>query len=346
MNRPQLSLRTCLCLIGALAVATRPAMSQPKIAEPAVPASLAEHTWETLAAEGEPTARHEAALVAFQDKLFLIGGRRVNPVDVFDPSTNRWVARSPTPFEMHHFQAVVLGDAIYLIGAMTGRFPNEKPLERVVKYLPGSDEFQFDHGIPVDRRRGGAGAAVYNGKIYLIGGITDGHNGGFEPWFDEYDPSSGKWRILADAPNARDHFQAVVLNERLYALGGRQTSRSTGELFDKTIARVDVYDFKTSKWLPEEDCPVLPTPRAGNMAMVHGDCVVVGGGESLQKTAHHEVEAFNTITGQWETWTRLERGRHGSGFAIIGDYVYTASGSGNRGGGPELKSVERLPLTD
>lgn len=346
MNCLALNLHVWFFVVAALVIAVNPAMSQSEITQAVVAQSLVDRTWETVDTEGDPTARHEAAMVAFQDKLFLMGGRRVNPVDVFDPSTNRWVARSPTPFEMHHFQAVVLGDAIYLIGAMTGRFPNENPLERVVKYLPGSDEFRFEHGIPVDRRRGGAGAAVYNGKIYLIGGITDGHNGGFEPWFDEYDPSTGQWRVLTDAPNARDHFQAVVLNDRLYALGGRQTSRSTGELFDNTIAQVDVYDFTTGTWLAKADSPVLPTPRAGNMAIVHGDWVVVGGGESVQKTAHHEVEAFNTVTGRWKTWPRLERGRHGSGFAVIGDHVYTASGSGNRGGGPELKSVERLPLTD
>lgn len=348
MKRPQNTLRICLFAITALVVVAPPAMSQSEITQtvgtpPYVQAPV-DRPWETLDAEGEPTARHEAALVTFEEKLFLIGGRRVNPVDIFDPRTNRWTARSPTPLEMHHFQAVVLDDAIYLIGAMTGRFPNETPLERVVKYLPESDEFQFEHGIPVDRRRGGAGAAVYDEKIYLVGGITDGHNGGFKPWFDEYDPSTGQWRILADAPNSRDHFQAVVLNDRLYAVGGRQTSHSTGKLFDNTIAQVDVYDFKTNAWLPSEDCPVLPTPRAGNMVMTHGDWIVVGGGESLRKTAHDEVEAFDTITKQWATWPSLVRGRHGSGFAIIGDHVYTASGSGNRGGGPELKSVERLPL--
>jgi len=63
--------------------------------------------------------------------LYLIGGRRINPVDVYDPATNIWTQKGPTPIELHHFQAVVYGDAIYIMGAMTGGWPNEKPLDRI-----------------------------------------------------------------------------------------------------------------------------------------------------------------------------------------------------------------------
>ncbi|WP_430451615.1 hypothetical protein [Rhodopirellula europaea] len=76
--------------------------------------------WETLETNGHPTARHEAALVGFQNKLYLLGGRRINPVDVYDPATNVWTANSKTPLELHHFQGVIVEDAIYLMGAMTG----------------------------------------------------------------------------------------------------------------------------------------------------------------------------------------------------------------------------------
>ncbi len=300
--------------------------------------------WETLESIGVPTARHEATLVAFEDMVYLIGGRRINPVDVFDPTTLTWTAKSETPIELHHFQAVVIGDAIYLMGAMTGPYPNERPLEKIVVYYPKTDTFKFGHTIPEQRRRGGAGAVQYKGKIYLIGGITNGHNDGFQPWFDEYDPATGNWRMLENAPHSRDHFPAVVRGDRLYAAAGRTTSKATGQVFDLTVKPIDVYDFATDQWLPESESPMLPTPRAGNMVMAWGEEIVIGGGESTQKMAHDQVEAYNVKTGQWRDWPSLERGRHGSGFAIVGDHVYTASGSGGRGGSPELTSMERLKL--
>ncbi|QDT09512.1 N-acetylneuraminate epimerase [Planctomycetes bacterium K23_9] len=303
------------------------------------------HEWETIAATGQPTARHEATLVDFESKLYLIGGRRINPVDVFDPKTNAWTANSETPQELHHFQAVVLGDAIYLMGAMTGPYPNEVPLEKIVVYYPKDDRFDFKHVIPSGRRRGGAGAVLYDGKIYLVGGITNGHVDGFQSWLDEYDPRTGEWTQLEDAPHARDHFPAVVLGDRLYALGGRMTSQKTKKTFSQTIAACDVYDFKTKQWLGVQDCPVLPTPRAGNMAIAWKNQLLVGGGESgTQKTAHKEVEAFDTDSKKWTNWPKLRRGRHGSGFAIVNDFLYTASGSGNRGGSPELTSIEKIRL--
>lgn len=47
-----------------------------------------------------------------------------------------------------------------------------------------------------------------------------------------------------------------------------------------------VKDFKATKWLPPEESPKIPTPRAGNMAIAVDGKLVVGGGESVwQRTA-------------------------------------------------------------
>ena len=301
--------------------------------------------WEMVEAIGEPTARHEAGFVAYQDKLYLIGGRRVNPTDEFDTTTNTWTEKSPPPIELHHFQPVVVDDAIYLMGAMTGGWPEETPLDRVIMYYPERDEYAYGHEIPEHRRRGGAGVVYHEGKIYLVGGITNGHMDGYQPWFDAYDPETGEWEVLPDAPNARDHFQVTVWDNKLYAFAGRRSSRRTGEDMALTVREGNVYDFDTGTWLPVTSNMGIPTLRAGNAIFAWNNEVIVGGGESMeQEAAHSEVEAFNTLTGTWRNWPSLLRGRHGTGFAVVGDYVYMASGSGNRGGGPELTSIERLRL--
>nr|WP_246114865.1 kelch motif-containing protein [Rubripirellula tenax] len=294
---------------------------------------------------GQPTARHEAALVAHQGLVYLMGGRRINPVEVFDPVTRTWAAKGESPMELHHFQSVSLGDSIYMVGAMNGRYPTESPLEKVVVYHPATDTFEFVHHIPETRRRGGAGAAVYDGKIYIVGGITNGHQDGYVPWFDRYDPTTGDWDMMPDAPHARDHFQAVVVGHYLYALAGRTTSQRTNHTFDLTVPEVDVFDFTTGAWLPSGTVENLPTPRAGNMAAVIDGKIIIGGGESGSlKVAHEDVESLDPVTGKWSRWPSLARGRHGSGFAVIDEVIYTAAGSGGRGGAPELSSTESLKL--
>ncbi|WP_242083529.1 DUF5060 domain-containing protein [Aestuariivivens sediminis] len=301
--------------------------------------------WETITTVGKPTARHEAGLVAYKDQLYLMGGRRINPTSVFDPATNKWTEKSATPIELHHFQPVVLNDAIYLIGAMTGTWPNETPVDRVIIYYPERDEYVYADTIPEHRRRGGAGAVVYKNKIYLVGGITNGHLNGYKPWLDEYNPETGEWKTLADAPNARDHFQAVVADGKLYAFAGRTTSKITDQDMSLTVSHGNIYDFNTQEWEAVTNNLAIPTMRAGNFAFGWNNSIVIGGGETAEKVeAHNEVEAFNTKTKLWSKWPSFNKGRHGTGFAVIGNFVYTASGCGKHGGEPELTSVERLEL--
>ncbi len=301
--------------------------------------------WETITTIGKPTARHEAGFIAHKNKLYLIGGRRINPTSVFEPNTNTWTEKSKTPIEIHHFQPVNIDNAIYIIGAMTGKWPNEKPLDKVIIYYPESDEYIFSHNIPKHRQRGAAGALVYKDKIYLIGGLRNGHMNGYVPWFDEYDPKTGQWRTLNDAPNSRDHFQAVINNNKLYAFAGRRTSKSTNEDMSLTISHGNIYNFSTHKWETVTNDLAIPIERAGNSAFKWNDNIIIGGGESItQKKAHKEVQAYNTTSGLWSNWPSLNQGRHGTGLAIVGNYVYSASGCGKPGGSPELTSIERLEL--
>ncbi len=304
-----------------------------------------EWRWETVQATGTPTARHEASFVEHLGKLYLIGGRRINPVDVFDPATNTWEQKSPTPIELHHFQAVSLGDAIYLIGAMTSGWPKEEPLANVMAYYPETDTFKTLHAIPKHRRRGGAAAVVHNEKIYLVGGITNGHLDGYQSWLDEYDPKTGRWRVLPSAKFARDHVQAATIDNKLYVFGGRTSRHRTGEVFSLPVQHGEIFNFDDEAWEPASEDLILPTLRAGNSLFAWDDEIVVGGGEShTQEVSHAENDAFNVSSRQWRRWPNSLVGRHGTGYAVTGGYVYVASGSAKRGGGPELTSVERLRL--
>ena len=140
-----------------------------------------------------------------------------------------------------------------------------------------------------------------------------GHNGGAVNWFDEYDPATGVWRVLPDAPNARDHFSAAIAGNKLVVAGGRQSQRS----FANTVAATDVYDFVSGTWDPTSHN--IPTQRAGTMAEVYADRVYVLGGESaLQNSAHTEVQVFNPATGLWSQLSPMINARHAGGSALIG----------------------------
>ncbi|MEM9849740.1 MAG: galactose oxidase [Bacteroidota bacterium] len=299
-------------------------------------------TWKNITAvdSSEPVKRHEAAFVKVADKFYLLGGRRINPTSIYNTASQKWTLGAKPPMEMHHFQPVVYDDKIHVLGAMTGKYPGETPVPNIYTYDPAKDEWTKGAVIPAERRRGGAGAVVYEGKVYVACGIKDGHRGDHKKWLDVYDPKTNKWEQLPDAPRARDHFQAVVAKDKLYLLGGRTTVAADNP-FKNTIAAVDVYDFKKQEWTTLAEG--LPTPRAGNFAMRFGKEILVFGGESFaQVPAHSEVEALNIKNHTWRSLSPMLEGRHGTGVVLHENQLYVASGCGNRGGNPELKTMERL----
>jgi large repetitive protein len=306
------------------------------------PADLAtgEGRWELLPAGEMPTLRHENGYVRAGDRFYLVGGRGMKPVEIYDPSTGRWSTGATPPVEMHHFQAVEYDGRIYVVGAMTGGWPAEPPLPDVHVYDPATDRWSTGPAIPEDRRRGAAGAVVHDGLIYVVAGITNGHTDGHVAWLDAFDPRTGEWRRLPDAPRPRDHFHAAVIDGRLYAAGGRLSSARPGEGFVHTIPEVDVYDLRTGAWSTLPASANLPTPRAGSTtAVLDGHLVVIGGESGTQQPGHAEVEALDPRTSAWTTLAPLVEGRHGTQVVVHQGRMYVAAGSKTRGA-DEINSQE------
>jgi N-acetylneuraminic acid mutarotase len=300
---------------------------------------LANGSWsEVQSSDGSlPVERHEAAFVGVKDKMYLLGGRGMRPVSIYDVAKNIWTQGAVVPIELHHFQPVIYKNEIYICGAMTGKYPGETPVPDIYIYNPANDTWRKGPTIPESRHRGGAGATIHNDKLYLICGIKDGHRGDHKKWTDVYDFSAKSWSTLPDAPRARDHFQSVYADGKIYNVGGR-TTISSDNPFKNTIGEIDVYDVSQKSWTTL--AAPLPTLRAGNFAIVLAKEILVIGGESYeQELAHNEVEALNTVAQSWRTLPRLPKGRHGTGVVFYNGNLYTASGSGNHGGGPEMSDL-------
>jgi N-acetylneuraminic acid mutarotase len=300
-----------------------------------------------VAASGHSTPREECAFVESGGRFFLLGGRGIKAVDIFDPKTGTWTQGAPPPVEVHHFQPVVWGGRIYVACGMTGNYPVEKPIDRILIYDPKDDVWLWGAAIPVDRRRGSAGAVVHDGTLTLICGIINGHTDGWVTWCDVYDFRSGAWSKLPDAPRARDHFEAALINGRIYAVGGRRSSAITDQVFDLTIPEVDVYSCATKTWSTLPATRNLPVPRAGATTVAVGSDLVVCGGESMAQTAAHaDVQALDTRTGRWRNLPSLRQGRHGTSVVVFHGAIYICAGAGERGGQPLLATMEMLRLAD
>ena len=300
--------------------------------------------WNEVIATNSPTNRHECSFAQLGEQFYLLGGRGLKQVEAYDPATNTWNALGFTPQEIHHFQATEFHGLLYLICAFEGNFPSETGIPFVYIYDPLTDSWFVGPDVPVDRIRGSAGVVLYNEKFYVVSGLTGGHSSGWVKWFDEFDPATNTWTILPDAPRARDHFAAAVIDDQLVCAGGRRSGAGTGFFgtFDSVVLKTDVYDFNTGIWSTlASPAGNIPTGRAGaSTAVLEGEVIVIGGESSTQSSAHKQTQALDLASGTWRSLTNLNIGRHGSQAIVSNGGVYIACGGGTRGGNMELNSME------
>ncbi len=305
---------------------------------------LTEHQWQPLQSRDGSvlTARHEAAGVVVGDAIYLIGGRGNRPVERYSVTRGQWENLGLAPLELHHVQPVVLGTDIVLAGAFTCCYPEEKIVAEMHVFDTLTDTWRVGDSMPVDRLRGSTAAVAHQGRLYLLGGNTRGHSGGAVAWFDEYDPATGNWRRLPDAPNARDHFSAVMIGNALVAAAGRQSSMPNPA--DNPVQAVDIYDFDSGLW---RSVSTIPTPRAGAVAVAHGQDVIIAGGEiNTSSVALNVVEAYDIVADQWRTLSPMSSGRHGSGGGVIDNRLLMLSGASHIGGSHETGDAEMLQLPE
>lgn len=304
-------------------------------------ASIKNNKWEILETSNLPSERHECSFVEVNGLFYLLGGRGIKPVDVYNIKSKKWAQGSKPPIEIHHFQAVNYNNDIYVIGAMTGKYPHEKPLDKILIYKPQEDIWIWGDTIPESRRRGSAGIVLKDNFAYVISGIIDGHWEGHVSWVDKYNFNTGEWTFLNEAPRARDHFQAALYNDKIYCASGRNSSAKTKETFNLTIPEVDVYNIKTNAWETLPESSNIPTQRAGASIIINRDnLIVIGGESSAQEAAHNDIEIMEFATGKWKSGAKLTRGRHGTQAILYKNSIYITAGCGNRGGRPELASLE------
>ncbi len=299
------------------------------------------------------TARHECSLVQAGNKFYLMGGREnAKTVDVYDYTSNTWTnLTNSAPFPFNHFQATEYQGLIWVVAAFkTNSFPNETSTDFIWMFNPATNEWIKGPAIPAARKRGATGMVVYNDKFYIVGGNTDGHDGGYVPWFDEYDPATGVWTALVDAPHARDHFSTVVIGNNLYVAGGR-LSGGPGGVFAPTVPEVDVYNFTSGTWTTLPAGQNIPTPRGGaSTAVFNGKLLVIGGEVENQDVygvnttgALKVTEEYDPATQTWSRVDDLNHQRHGTQAIVSNQGVFILGGSPTLGGGNQ-KNMEYLGL--
>ncbi len=170
------------------------------------------NTWEEL--PGGPSMQG-LAMVAHSGKLYRIGGTQARndpgePTDMislssfagYDPATKKWTDLPDLPQPRSSHDAVVQGDRIYVVGGWAMGGKGNKPVWHdtalVYDLAAANPEWQT---IPQPFVRRALIAATHEGKVYVVGGMTE--VGELKPFVNIYDPASKKWSKGPDLPGNR-----------------------------------------------------------------------------------------------------------------------------------------------
>jgi N-acetylneuraminic acid mutarotase len=167
------------------------------------------------------------------------------------------------------------------------------------------------------------GAAVVDGKIYLVGSnITT-----------EYDSETNTWTVKAPPPIPNYWGTVVACQNKIYLIGGN-ASKPT-----------QVYDPATDTW---ENRTSIPTTRSSLQANVVDDKIYVIGGQKLAGLGVINPSSANDVydpaTDSWSQMAPIPTPVMGYASAVLDNKIYIISGGHN--GGPDYKPINQVQIFD
>lgn len=223
-----------------------------------------------------------------------------------------WKTITPLTSPRAGASAVVWNNMIYVFG---GKSSSGNILKTVERY--DRDSGQWDsHSVPdFSEARFNAAAVLFHGKIYLIGG--HGHSDILDK-VEVYDPVQNLWSGAQKLDEKREGLSAVVLKDRIYVIGGQESSSSF-------IDEIEWYDKDDDEW--EEMDDDLENLRSAHFAAADEDTFYMFGGYysfSLFKTTFKS--ALKDSDNEWYSCNSMSEERYYGATAQIGDSIFLIGG--------------------
>ena len=245
-------------------------------------------------------------------KIYVIGGfdhhenldgqaPALSTVDVYDTQTNTWQTAANMPTPRVTPQVAVFSNEIYVFGGYDRKGPRGtlRYKKSVEMYHTGTDTWNKKRDMPT--LRNGFMTAVVDGKIYVIGGSIHDKKLGRDVatgLVEVYDPLTNRWEKGADMPTERGWTDAVVVDGKIYALGGYNWR--WGLLGDQFVKSIEEYNPKTDQW---RELPDMPMFKFGfSTVVVDNEIYTIGGSNPRggnKTTRIDDVDVYNPTTHKW-----------------------------------------------
>ena len=254
--------------------------------------------------------------VAFVDgKIYAVGGASANGFSSFneqyDPSTGTWTLKAPMPTSRSAFGIAVFQDKIYCIGGYAMNASKQGDATGVNEvYDPTTDTWQTKTPMPEPSLN--VRANVVDGKIYLIGGGTNGTIN------QVYDPTTDLWTTKASVPTAVSSYASAVVGNKIYVFTSNLTQ---------------IYDAENNSWSfgASAPSPVILAAGAATTGMFAPERIYVFGVDAQLPfwqltTKGFITQSYDPQTDSWTACASMPTGRYDVGVAVVDDLLYVIGG--------------------
>ncbi|XP_028254424.1 kelch-like protein 7 [Parambassis ranga] len=236
--------------------------------------------------------RRDATAIFWDNVVYILGGSQLFPIkrmDCYNVLKDSWYSKLGPPTPRDSLAACAAQGKIYTSG---GSEVGSSALDLFECYDTRTESWQVKSSMLLARCSHGSVEA--NGLIYVCGG-TVGNNvsGRILSNCEVYDPSTQQWRELCGMREARKNHGLVVVNNRIYAIGGQ------GALGG--LDTVEYYDIASNEWRAAS-----PMPWRGltvKCAAVGGVIYVLAGFQGVGRLGH--VLEYHTETDRWVTCSKV-----------------------------------------
>jgi len=220
---------------------------------------FASNKWATMAPM--PRDRTRYAATAYQDLIFILGGRDINDktvqeVDVYSITNNSWSTYFQADGLMTFSDplAFTIGSKIYVTGGYDDQY-HTRSATFVLDMANNNNNFKFLQGVVPDRHFafGDIGGAVVNGKAYLYGGWNQTDFCNPQNAMESYDPTTNTWTVLSPSIFGRGDMGITAIRNQIYVAGGETKAQPCtlpygADSYSIPVGQVSIYDTITDTW--------------------------------------------------------------------------------------------------
>lgn len=245
---------------------------------------------------------------------------------------------SELPTTLTSFGGAVLGDSVYIYGGTTGtshEYSSEVQNDSLMRMPIAGGQWET---IAKGPRLQGLALVPHGDKLYRIGGFEARNKKGDDQdlWSGDsvasFDPKTNQWAEMPALPEPRSSFDAVVMNDHIYVVGGWGMAGGGRSTWHETAWKMDLAQ-DNPRWTAIANAPF--ERRALALAAHDGKLFAIGGITAGGETSL-ETDIYDPKSDSWSQGPELigQDGMTGFGaaaFATGGNlYVSTVTGSFQR----------------